>query len=45
MKNTKKEDVKSSKNEKKKKIIGIIFGILFMISGFVFLILSFIKHD
>ena len=25
--------------------IVIIFGILFMISGFVFLILSFIKHD
>lgn len=25
--------------------IVIIFGILFMISGFIFLILSFIKHD
>ena len=37
MKNTKKEDVKSSKNEKKKKIIGIIFGIL-LLSLIIFLL-------
>ena len=37
MKNTKKEDVKSSKNEKKKKIIGIIFCIL-LLSLIIFLL-------
>lgn len=37
MKNTNKEDVKSSKNEKKKKIIGIIFGIL-LLSLIIFLL-------
>lgn len=37
MTNTKKEDVKSSKNEKKKKIIGIIFGIL-LLSLIIFLL-------
>ena len=40
MKNTKKEDVKSSKNEKKKKIIGIIFGIL-LLSLIIFLLCFF----
>ena len=38
MKNTKKEDVKSSKNEKKKKIIGIIFGILLL--SLIFTVIS-----